>query len=136
MALHWNVSKVTKPDLWIKAVETEMGGYRKPTPEDKPEDVKEILNGTTHAMIFALMRVGQRSITEKNWREVYARMRLIELSEGGKTGYFGTSGKVTPQIVREHIGLSTNVSDESRASFMKRVFNAEFERTIDREVKE
>ena len=72
----------------------------------------------TQSIIFTTMSVGLGEITEKNWLEFYARMRIIE-----KLGGFTP---IPSQRVKEHIGLRTNVNNETRNQWMKRWFEYEF----------
>jgi hypothetical protein len=76
---------------------------------------------TTHVLIFASMHVGFGSITEKNWEAYFERLSTVEQV----LGPFRTSeeGPVffTPDDVKAHIGLSTNVGAESPAKFNAKV---------------
>lgn len=67
----------------------------------------------TDAMIWATMGVGIGRITEENWPEFYARLKT--------SGYYGD--QITPELVRRYVGLSTNVSNETRLQWLKRVVN-------------
>jgi len=124
MSLNWNVSKIdtTKyPDLWVDMVEDARGNTRYPEENEKPTG--QYLNPKTEHMIFLSMIVGIGSITEKNWKEFYARCRMYE----GVCGPFWRSYKdgkhtpqmTTPEVVRDHIGLSTNVLTKRASEFYK-----------------
>ena len=72
---------------------------------------------TTHAMIWYMMTIGFMQITEDNWKKVYARLLLWQR-------LFDAEGfKVTPQIVYDRIGLSTNCNNETDAQWRKRIFD-------------
>lgn len=96
MALHFDYSEV-KPyqNMFIKREDGEYHG------------------ALLEAMIWATMSVGIGRITEKNAAEFYARLALLRKIDGAP--------EITPEQVRWHIGLRTNVSDESRAQFLKRL---------------
>jgi hypothetical protein len=81
-------------------------------------DENDYMYPDTQSIIFTTMSVGLGEITEKNWLEFYARMNIIERL-GGYT-------PIPPERVKEHIGLSTNVSNETRNQWMKRWFEYEF----------
>lgn len=72
--------------------------------------------GITNAMIFATMGAGIGRITETNWPEFYARIRA--------GGYFGDEDDFTPETVHRYVGLHTNVGNETRAAWMRRVLNS------------
>lgn len=76
------------------------------------------LNPVTSVLIFATMSVMMGSITEKNWQEFYARLYMRETALGAmmRDGA-GLPVKVTPEQVRAHIGLTTNVRVESAGKF-------------------
>lgn len=93
-----------------------------PTPTDEnPDEVT--MNPVTNALIFGSISVGLGEITDKNIDEWVARFRIIEklhghmLVKGDGTPWF-----VTNEEFVAHIGLRTNVSNESRAQWMRRLF--------------
>lgn len=72
---------------------------------------------TTNTLVFATMSIGVGNITAANWQEVYTRLTMHERVFGAlRIGPDGESG-FTPEEVRAHIGLHTNVRDESKAWF-------------------
>lgn len=79
------------------------------------------MNGVTHTLILLTMVTGIGEITEQTAEEFYIRVHFMELlQEHG----FMTNDKredvfITPQMVRDHIGLTCNVSFESRAKWMQ-----------------
>lgn len=64
----------------------------------------------TDLMIWSTLGVGIGSITEDNWPEFYARLHVA-----------GYATNVTPQQVHRYVGLGTNVSNETRLQWMKRI---------------
>lgn len=82
----------------------------------------EILNPLTHVLIWATIGVGIGQLSEKNADEFYARLALLERLDGP---YLirpeGKQPHITPEEVKAHIGLSTNVSYETRPTWFKRM---------------
>lgn len=76
---------------------------------------------TTHCLIFASMNVGMRQITEANWEEFYTRLSTVEQVFGAFRQNEEGPAYFTPEDVKAHIGLSTNVGDESKAKFNAKV---------------
>jgi hypothetical protein len=76
----------------------------------------------TATLIRATVPVGLGSITESNAAEFYARLKMVEQMEGalmyeaGPKDYF-----FKPEDVLRHVGLSTNVSRQTRASWLKQI---------------
>jgi len=80
----------------------------------------------THSIIFATMAVGIGDLTEKNAPEFYARLHLYERMVGAFLVKMDDGKRVdvpfTPEDVRAHIGLRTNVGPvETRSKWLKRV---------------
>lgn len=97
---------------------------------DKLTDEEAVIR---EALIWSTLGVGISRITEKNYKEFYARLRFIELLNGArrykdemKPKYF------TLEEVERFIGLTTNASEFSRAQFIKRQTKNFFEE-IERE---
>lgn len=72
---------------------------------------------TTHCLIWASIHVGLRGITEKNWEEYYTRLSTVEQVLGAFRQSEEGPVVFTAEDVKAHIGLSTNVGDESPAKF-------------------
>lgn len=77
------------------------------------------LNPITYALIRATMLVDLGRITEENADEFFARVALVEkmwvpllVDENGNPK------SITPKMVYDHIGLKTNVADQSRDVFL------------------
>ena len=111
MALHWNTKKCEWTGSWAY----------------------------TETLIFATMTVGMGDVTEKNVDEFIRRILIYQkvvgplltgpvnedgtvytpedeeapLPEGVKRGKI----RITADVIRQHIGLSTNVADVSKAKF-------------------
>lgn len=101
MALHWDLTRVQNRE------------------ENYPRNSDGEMNGVTHTLILLTMVVGIGEITEKTAQEFYVRVHFLELLQGGAF-MKSAEGDVyfTPQMVRDHIGLSCNVSFETRAKWM------------------
>lgn len=113
MSLNWNMKEVRDREaLFIKVVDTEDGGRRYPTPEDKPLDIYQVLNPVSEGLIWLLIPICMGDITEENWSEVYHRIRIYEIYSGPAFGR--KLGGVTPEIVKRHVGLKTNVHTSLR----------------------
>lgn len=76
------------------------------------------MRAVTHVLVWGTMSVMMGSITEKNWRVFYTRFAMMEAALGASlVGSKGEPIKVTPEQVRAHIGLTTNVRTESAGKF-------------------
>lgn len=71
----------------------------------------------TQALVWGCMATGMNGITEKNAREFYARIHFHEKLHGT----FLHERFITAEDVLSHVGLHTNVSNETRAAWVKRV---------------
>lgn len=83
----------------------------------------------TERMIWLCMSVSMRSITEKNAEEFFWRVRLLQMINGrGDMSFNDQEVYLTLQDIKDHIGLSTNVSEKNRNRWLtenvgKEVFN-------------
>lgn len=97
MALNWNIEKVA--------------------------NYKELTEGsewvTTDLLIWGTMFVGMHQITDKNYKEFYARYHLVELLSGAFSTVDGKPRFVTLEDVKRRIGLSTNAGTVPRTTFIK-----------------
>lgn len=111
MALTWDLGKIKNYEELCFS--TDEDGNEKMTPQ-------------TEAMIWLTMSVGIGNITEKNAPQFYSRVRAYETLFGSFLISFDENGKkyhpITPEDVVKHIGLRTNVTLESDASFKNRMF--------------
>ena len=78
------------------------------------------MSGVTHALIFVTMSVDIGHITEKNYLEFYTRAKFVAALHGRTLYRDRTESEFTVEEIRAHIGLHTNVSDRTRAHFVKR----------------
>jgi hypothetical protein len=76
----------------------------------------------TFGVVHRMMHTGVGwELTEKNAAEFYARCKFLdELSGTILLDGEGNSRPLTVDDVKKHIGITTNVAWESRASFIKR----------------
>lgn len=120
MPLNWDASKVkyfdeNKDELWVT--------YNQGTREQY-EDV----NAETKSLIFGSMSVGIGSIKISNAGDFYARWKILEkydhlsvycwFDENNEKHY----QYLTPEIVKKHINLSTNVGEEKKTAWIERIF--------------
>ena len=86
-----------------------------------------MMTSATHALIWLTMSVGLGRITAKNWKTFYTRVNYIERLHGARRSRRNDDRTVspvfiTPQDVRDHIGLGTNVSRMTDLQFLKHTF--------------
>lgn len=89
-----------------------------------------MMRPVTHSLIYATIVVGLGEITEKNAEEFYARLNCWERLNG--TYMRNAEGPIfiTPAEVRAHIGLKTNVPNETPTQFVKRTITGIPNRTV------
>lgn len=79
----------------------------------------------TDQLIWATMGVGLGELTAKNEKEFRTRLAMWSItappSSPGAKSLFETLLAMTPEQWKERYGLSTNVPNETRASFRARV---------------
>ena len=77
-----------------------------------------------HTLIWTTMSVGMSSITEKNWKDFYTRMKLLgsdrSLLRRDENG--GYTVPISAQEVKDHIGLMTNATTLTKLQFLKRAY--------------
>lgn len=92
---------------------------------EKNEDGTDKLNPVTESLIWLTMGISMGSITEDNQSDFYCRVAVYEKLFGTMLSYWKDSKKVsvpiTPEDIHNHIGLTTNVSKDTDASFRKRI---------------
>ena len=71
----------------------------------------------TNALIWGTMSVAMNEITEDNWKEFYTRCYMIETIHGTWLNQNGKRRPITPEDVKDHIGLHTNASTLTKAKF-------------------
>ena len=128
MSLDWNLTKIENREevCW-----------------EKDENGNDKLNPVTESLIWLTMGIGMGSITEENEFAFYSRIAVYEKLFGTILSYWKDTKRVevpiTPADIHQHIGLTTNVSKESDASFRKRIvenFTREQKRKFDFEISE
>tara|TARA_R110001599_G_scaffold251011_3_gene450878 strand:- start:1133 stop:1465 length:333 start_codon:yes stop_codon:yes gene_type:complete len=72
---------------------------------NKIENVNDLNWDTTQAIAFATMLIGMGSITEKNYREFYTRLKMYSNATSG------TWDDLTLDTIKKRIGLEVNVND-------------------------
>jgi hypothetical protein len=130
MSLNWNIGKVKDytntcyERLPLEGNEDRLkdGGFMGPywyVSKDDPNTI-ERLTVTTQTLIFATMAVGLGTISEKNAEEFHRRLAWVE-----RGGAFRRSAEgdvpFTLDEVRAHVGMTTNVSDETKTKWNKRM---------------
>ena len=117
MSLNWNVSNIADSEAVCFHHYTEDGNPARR------------LSQSTELLIFTTMVVGFGRITENNYQEFYKRVALFERLRGAVRVKKGDSGKFvddpyTLEDIRQHIGLTTNVSEEKPAAWRKRIIES------------
>jgi len=116
MSLNWNVSNIADSNAVCFHHFEEDG-----------EPQRE-LKQSTNQLIFLTMVVGMGRITEGNHKEFFKRVALFERLHGSVQIVMGDKGFVdapyTLEDIRQHIGLTTNVSEEKPAAWRKRIIES------------
>ncbi len=94
-----------------------------PTPKDENDRILQ------KVLIFFTEFIGISEITEKNYKQVYARIHAIELLEGAHrvvANSYGDKEVMSPIFisvsdVQRWIGMTTNASLKSRTEFIRRI---------------
>lgn len=119
MPLTWDASKVkyfeeNKDDLWYT--------YNAGTAEEYTD-----VNAETKALIFGAMAVGIGSIKISNAGDYYARWKILEKYDYHYVySVFDENNEkhiqlLTPEMLKKHINLCMNVSDEKKTSWIERI---------------
>jgi hypothetical protein len=115
MSLNWDLSgiKNQKELCWVEA------GLN---PHGQPQ-VK--MHPTTETLIFLMLAIEIGEITEKNWEEWFVRARVWEKAMGALRHDGKEDFPTTPEEVKAHIGLKTNVFPKASAvAFAKKLVRA------------
>lgn len=109
MSLDWNISNVA--DHKVTCYVGDEGARR--------------LAPVTEGLIWYTMLCDMGRITEGNWPDFYQRIKLLEGLRGAIV-YDGNGDDllITPEMVRAHIGLSTNVSNVALSKWQNRILKA------------
>jgi len=78
------------------------------------------LAAITEILILATMSVGIGALTDKSWMDFYVRLNVIQREGALLRDSDGKDVYITPANVKAHIGLRTNVTNETNASWFKR----------------
>lgn len=95
-----------------------------------------IMSGVTNALIWMCMGVGLNGITEDNLVEFAVRCRVLDgingkpLSEHDEATSTYKPRSFTFEELQAHVGLRTNVSNEKRAVWLKRIVDS-----VERDIK-
>jgi hypothetical protein len=133
MALTWDLTEIKDKDNLCFEERT-----------DKEGQTGTYLAPKTEALIWGSLAVEMSEITKKNAEEFFLRLRMWETAVGNflVSEIDGNAIKkrlITFADVVRHIGLKTNVSDKTRASFVKkigRVLEGQAKRDLIREKEE
>lgn len=110
MSLNWNLSRIKNHEslCW--------GKLRNIGP--RTDDGKRTMNPTTYFLIWATIPVGMNEITAKNVDEFIERLEVIKMLDAAEYGVqIGHTDYPEPDVVRAHIGLSTNASRVTKAKW-------------------
>lgn len=107
MSLNWNISKVANHDIVC---------FNYPEGENGPRQLRQ----TTERLIWATIVVDLGSITARNIDEWLFRLDCAARIYEDREGY----GAITREDLTKHIGLSTNVTNGTRAAFLKHMNRA------------
>ena len=118
MALRWNIEKIENHEELCQTKIT--------TPEGEARYQLAII---TACIIWNMMAIDIGSITESTVEEVILRTMLRQKLEGALAFQPPNTEDqervplyITPQDIRDHIGLSTNVSTEGRARWKNKIW--------------
>jgi hypothetical protein len=108
MSLNWNVTKIAN--------------YKENFPDAGTPESPE-WNATTMALVWAAIPCAWGwKITEDNYQEAFIRVHMYEHTMGAMRSKTGDDGKgeealFTVEEIKNHIGLSVNVSDKTKTKF-------------------
>lgn len=77
---------------------------------------EQVLSNVTEAIVFATMYVDIGTITKANADEFYIRYDMFCRASG-------MTNRLSISDIKDHIGLRTNVSTETKAKFQQKVLN-------------
>lgn len=89
----------------------------------------------TQSLVFACIPIGLGRITEANVDEFFTRLKMVEAVYGCIVIRDGEEYPISYADVRRRIGLSVNVSDETKAKFLTnlgRTMRAKAEKSVER----
>jgi hypothetical protein len=131
MSLNWNIGKVKdyKTNCFDRIpregneARLNEGGFMGPFWYESKDDATmlERMTVTTNTLIFATMSVGLGEITEKNAEEFHRRLSWLEREGAYRLNGDGEPVPFSLDEVRANIGMTTNVSNETKAKWNKRM---------------
>ena len=135
MSLNFDLSAIPLETRTIVADRDAPNPYYVPGKSDPDREFDyrkgdRIMNPVTNALIWTCMGVGLRGISEDNLVEFATRCRVIDGINGKPLTYRETpdgefvSRGFTFEELQAHVGLSTNVSNEKRVSWIARIMNS------------
>ena len=144
MALNYDLTKIKNSDTicWREITKTELEKEKKEKEKEKKsgfikinmfggsrfteEDgkVKEMNTETTMLIHLMGLFVGIGEITQKNYHQVYSRIKLWEDLNGAFLRLDNKPYKYTEDMIKSHIGLTTNSSLKTPAQFKKNCLKA------------
>lgn len=140
MSLDWELGEIEnyRELCWWKASDPMIR-----VPSDGSDGYR--LNPVTDALIWECLALDMNRITEKNVDQFYARMKMsyaihqhtprfshLAKAINWMTPHGEWDGSITKDMIRAHVGLSTNVTQKTDAQWMKKEW-AEFTRRTNRE---
>tara|TARA_Y100001963_G_scaffold158855_1_gene260060 strand:- start:1956 stop:2306 length:351 start_codon:yes stop_codon:yes gene_type:complete len=103
MAINWNVGKCKNYKKLVKGDEATL----------------------TDALIWGGFDIGYGQITNKNWKQYYKRVQVIEKLFGSYVYTYNDNSRtpyyLTEKDIKKRIGLSTNHSNISNTKFWKKI---------------
>ena len=76
----------------------------------------------TAYLAYELMRCGISTITEKNVYEVWVRVDIMQRLDGAILGNADGDVPYTFEDIERHVGYTTNVTNETQAQWLKKVY--------------
>lgn len=122
MSLDWSVKNVKdfETRCWITLTED--------WPSRLLKAGDEVVNPVTETLVWLTVSTGMPEITEDNAAEFLARTRIIEATYGAMLSVRLLSGSIvdkpiSAEDVYNHIGLYTNASKMTKATFTKNIYD-------------
>lgn len=151
MSLDFDVSKIKDHDNVTTGYRAMNGNFYEDADEHQDEkgksywvvegdeeiSVTRIWHPITEAIVWRCMGIGMGKITEENIPEFYARSMWYDLiTESTPLRMNGEELHLSVEMLKSHIGLTTNVGTETRAKFFKRMEVHDFEAMLSRAKRE
>jgi len=115
MSLDWNVGKIKDyKEVCFETCTMNDTSYGRVEGE-------RYLSSLTNSLIWVTMPLGMGEITEKNYEEFWWRAAFYERLHGAMRTRGDGEVYYTKADIFNHIGLTTNVSTETRAAWLRRI---------------